>query len=253
MSLLKSAGRLVLKAVVAVAPELVREVVPDKVVDKAAGVVDEVTDTLGITPDFEDLGEYSFDRAIADLLSHEGVYSEDPSDRGGQTVYGIARARTETRWAGFWSRVDQILETRGESTPAEAIIADDELLEMVKAIYRADYWEPLNPDRWPCEWLRAKVFNFGVNVGPVTAVMQLQRMLNDVWPTGDRLGVDGVFGEKTALRIREVLRWFGERNLLRLYSLWQVRYYRDIANRDRSQRVFLLGWLNRSFYLVENS
>jgi hypothetical protein len=87
-----------------------------------------------------------FMEAVTDLIDNwEGGYVNDPHDRGGETKYGISK----------------------RSYPHEDIrnLTRDEAIE----IYYQDYWVlPRIDDEAP--ELRAKIFNMGVLMGPVTAI-----------------------------------------------------------------------------------
>ncbi len=86
-----------------------------------------------------------FMEAVTDLLDNwEGGYVNDPHDRGGETKFGISK----------------------RSYPHEDIpnLTRDEAIK----IYYQDYW--VFPGIDDCDpSLRAKIFNMGVLMGPVTA------------------------------------------------------------------------------------
>jgi|WetSurMetagenome_2_1015567.scaffolds.fasta_scaffold711481_1 lysozyme family protein len=65
----------------------------------------------------------NFKKAIDFVLAHEGGYSNDPKDPGGETKYGISKR----------AYPDLII---ANLTPDEAI-----------EIYRKDYWEPCRADQ----------------------------------------------------------------------------------------------------------
>jgi lysozyme family protein len=82
----------------------------------------------------------SFDDAFAAVIGVEGVYSNDPNDPGGETKYGISkRAYPNTDIKNL-------------------------TLDQAKAIYRSDYWNPLQLDAkpWPTALL---LFDCAVNQG----------------------------------------------------------------------------------------
>ncbi len=86
----------------------------------------------------------NFGRAIEFVLRWEGGYSNDPSDPGGETKYGISkRAHPDVDIANL-------------------------TLEDAKTIYRAEYWVPLGCDGldWPLDLV---CMDSGVNLGPSRA------------------------------------------------------------------------------------
>ena len=100
--------------------------------------------------------QYVFDQALAYTLRHEGGYVFDPADPGGETRFGISKRS----YPQFDIK---------ELTLAEA-----------EYIYRRDYWLAPRFNRIPNEFVAAKVFDLGVNVGTRRAAKLLQRALNQV-------------------------------------------------------------------------
>jgi lysozyme family protein len=124
----------------------------------------------------------SFEQAVALVLKHEGGYSNDPKDPGGETRYGISKRA--------YPDVDILRLTEDEA----------------KAIYRRDYWDTLRPDELPQE-LAICVFDCAVNMGRDKAIRLLQRACG--------VAQDGVMGGNTiaaANRLSEaVVRFSAER------------------------------------------
>jgi lysozyme family protein len=88
-----------------------------------------------------------FDTAFDRLLGHEGGYSNDPRDPGGETNWGISKRS--------YPHVDIKALTRDQA----------------KAIYLRDFWEPLG-DAHPA--IKFQVFDFAVNGGLSVAIRKLQ-------------------------------------------------------------------------------
>jgi lysozyme family protein len=109
-----------------------------------------------------------FDRAVALVLDAEGVFSDDPHDRGGATKYGISQ------------RAYPGLDIRS-LTRDQAI-----------ALYRGDYWDACRCGQMPW-WAALTVFDAAVNQGPGVAAIAMQRALG--------LVMDGVIGSKTLAAI----------------------------------------------------
>ena len=110
----------------------------------------------------------NFDEAFDKLLGHEGQYSNNSQDPGGETMFGITR------------RV----------AIQEGYTGDMHLLprDTAKAIYRKRYWEPLRADRMP-DSLKFSLFDAAVNSGVSQAIKWLQRAMD--------VGDDGVLGPLT--------------------------------------------------------
>ena len=124
----------------------------------------------------------SFDRAVEMVLRHEGGYSNDPKDPGGETRYGISKRA--------YPDVDILRLTEDEA----------------KAIYKRDYWDKLRTDEIP-EELAICLFDAAVNMGRDRAIRLLQRACG--------VAQDGVMGGNTiaaANRLPEaVVRFSAER------------------------------------------
>ena len=107
-----------------------------------------------------------FDHALAIVLGHEGndTLTDDPKDPGGLTRWGISQIAHPS--------VDVRHLTR----------------EGAAAIYRAEYWEPLQCDEMPGP-VALCVFDSGVNQGRMAAARMLQEATGAL--------VDGQIGSRT--------------------------------------------------------
>lgn len=105
-----------------------------------------------------------FDRAYSLLLEHEGGYSKNPRDPGGETNFGISKRS--------YPKVD---------IPALTRIT-------AGAIYKRDFWDAPGIGLLPPK-IRFSVFDFAVNSGAKPAIILLQSIL--------RVIPDGVIGPKT--------------------------------------------------------
>lgn len=106
----------------------------------------------------------AFDKAFEILIGHEGGYSLDPHDRGGETKYGISKRA--------YPHID---------------IANLTLAQ-AKAIYRNDYWDKAKCSSLPPD-LALLVFDAAVNNGVGAAIRWLQRAADVV--------ADGIIGPQT--------------------------------------------------------
>lgn len=88
-----------------------------------------------------------FDAAFTRLLGHEGAYSNNPSDPGGETQWGISK------------RSYPLLDIKHLTRDQAA------------CIYYKDFWQPL-ADAQPA--IKFQVFDFAVNSGIQTAIRKLQ-------------------------------------------------------------------------------
>ena len=91
----------------------------------------------------------AFDEAFETLIGHEGGYTNNPDDPGGETKFGISK------------RSYPVVNIR-DLTPEQA-----------KAIYKRDFWDVVRGDDWPYV-LSFQLFDAAVNSGPTQAVKWLQ-------------------------------------------------------------------------------
>jgi lysozyme family protein len=136
----------------------------------------------------------SFERAFAATMQHEGGYTKNPKDPGGETYMGIARNH-HPGWSG-WAIIDDCLRH------GEPLSIAPGLTDMVRLFYWSAFWLPLRCDRIDAasEAVAEELFEAAVNCGPGNGIKFLQRALNalnsrgKLWP---ELRVDGVMGAKT--------------------------------------------------------
>ncbi len=155
----------------------------------------------------------SFDIAIGYVLENEGPDSNDPSDSGGLTRWGLT----------------------ADDTKRHGIDIHALTLDQAKAIYLSDYWPT-----WSAitdQRVATKLFDMGVNEGVVTAIHVAQ----------NAAGVlsDGVMGPKTIAAINAV----APEAMLDRLMLFAMRRYVAIVLTNHTQLVFLRDWTDRALRL----
>lgn len=180
----------------------------------------------------------AIDRYLANLVDVvEGPgYTNDPTDRGGPTRYGITQ-RTLSRVRGKPASADDVKN-----------LTRDEAL----AIYRDEYvalpgFDKIAQVSTP---VALECIDTGVNMGPQVATSLLQRSLNSL---GASLRADGACGPKTVDALKTYLQQRGpqgERLLLVALNCMQGSRYIDITEADPSQKRFFYGWLRQRLQLV---
>jgi len=180
-------------------------------------------------------------QALDKLHGVEGVYSDHPVDRGGETFCGIAR-NYWPKWAG-WSVIDRMKE-KG------AVVRTPVLDALVEEFYDTNFWTPLGCGALGSDRLAYEVFEAGVNCGVGQSGMFLQDALNllnkngKLWP---ELLLDGRVGPTTRATVGKALaRPGGERELLLVVNALQAGYYIALARKSPAQEEFLRGWLGRT-------
>lgn len=156
-------------------------------------------------------------KAINQVLIHEGGYVNHPNDRGGATNWGI----TKRVYEEFMNRS----------------VSLDEMKNMPKGnaytIYKEKYWDKVKGDEIKSYAKSYALFDQAVNRGHVSAIKQAQKILG--------ITQDGIIGPQTLKHINESK----DKDFINKYLGESENFYRTLASNDPSQMVFLNGWLNR--------
>ena len=154
---------------------------------------------------------------VSEILRREGSkYTNDPSDRGGPTKYGITLS-TLTRWRG---------------RPCVAREVETLTEEEARRIYVAMYVEAPGFGRIQNEALRCLMVDCGVNHGPSRAVQWLQQAVG--------VGQDGILGRETAVAVNSA----DPRGVFAKVLCTRMRFYEDLDDQPGQAR-FDMGWTNR--------
>lgn len=160
----------------------------------------------------------NFEEALKLCLEYEGGYTNDPTDSGGETNYGIIHSEYDTYRA-----------TKGLPRRNVRYMEMNEVCD----IYRHKYWEGAGCDKMTRR-VAIAVFDWQVNSG--RGVKHLQKCLS--------VAEDGITGHNT---LNELDCWINkgkEDELLQNYFELREASYRSWGR--GSQACFLEGWLNRS-------
>lgn len=167
----------------------------------------------------------AFDR----LIGVEGKYSNDPSDSGGETMYGITVA---------------VAQANGYLGPMRLMS-----LDTARSIYKTQYWDinRLDDVAQLSPRVAEEVFEAGVNSGTARAATWLQRGLNVLndgqsrWPD---LTADGQIGPLTVAVLKTALkRPQGELVILRALNALQGNHYITLAEARPKDERFVHGWI----------
>ena len=154
----------------------------------------------------------NFDQAVHVILKHEGGYSNDKDDPGGETRYGISKR----------AYPDVNIKTLTEDS--------------AKNIYRKDYWNKAKVDKIP-ESLRLIYFDMVVNMGRSRAGKILQEAIS---AKGVPTAVDGKVGPQTISNAKKSKL---EPERLRSY---RVKYYASLVKRRPTLEKYWYGWYRRA-------
>ena len=163
----------------------------------------------------------------------EGGYTNDPTDPGGPTKYGVS-----LRWL-------KSLGADGDIDGDGDIDVDDVKAltrEQAAALFKQRFWDAYSLGTLT-DLVGFVCYDGMVNMGPAQIAKIMQRSYN-ACSTGDKLAVDGGFGPKT----RAALLAMGDSKALLKESLDQREtFYRGLATKKpKVYGPFLKGWLNRT-------
>lgn len=170
---------------------------------------------------------------LDELVGREGKYSNHPSDRGGETMWGItAQVARSFGYTGLMSQMPRSEACR---------------------IYATRYWDqPRFGDVAEINLAVAEeLFDTGVNMGTATAGKFLQRALNTLnregkaWPD---VVVDGAVGAMTLSALQAFMSQRGVPQgasvMLRMLNAQQCVRYMELSEANKSQEDFVFGWVS---------
>lgn len=150
----------------------------------------------------------NFDESFEKLIGHEGRYSNNPQDPGGETMFGVTKA--VARAHGYTGNMIDLP------------------LNAAKLIYKSSYWDKARCDELP-DGVRFDTFDAAVNSGVGQAVKFLQRAAG--------VQDDGVIGPKTLSAIRAMDPQLLDKRL----SGYRLRFMTELKNWPS----FAKGWAAR--------
>jgi len=134
------------------------------------------------------------------IKQQEGFYSNDVSDSGGETIYGISRKYNPD--LSVWSTVDSFKEAgRIQDLKDNATIISE-----VKKFYIDMYNKYYSniPDTPPTvQALKFKLFDEGTNIWYPNVNKKLQEAINILNPVKDALKIDGDIGPATVKELKK--------------------------------------------------
>jgi len=184
-----------------------------------------------------------FEDSYKKLIGHEGEYSHDPNDNGGETYKGISRVH-HPDWEG-WKIID---EAKNKPNFPINLRSNQELENLVMVFYKQYYWDKIKLDNINSPKIKYELFEIGVNMGLGIAVKFLQEsinLLNRNKKNYTNIEVDGNIGTDTLLKTQKLLDIGDEHILFNLINMLQGERYIEICRRNETQETFIRGWLNR--------
>lgn len=167
-----------------------------------------------------------FKPAFEKTMLSEGGYKlhKVKGDRGGQTFAGISR-KFHPDWPG-WELIDA-----GERESTRLTI-------LVQEFFDRRFWDRINGEAIQEQTIADSIYDFAVNAGPVIAI-KLAQMVVGVTP-------DGIVGPKTSTALNTT----DPEGFQLKFAIAKVARYATICRKDRTQKKFLLGWINRTLEVL---
>lgn len=173
----------------------------------------------------------SIETLIDGVIGREGRYSNNPADRGGETMWGITVA---------------VARANGYAGPMR-----DMPRETAKDIYYKRYVQGpgFAAIMTVSEPIAEELVDTGVNMGPSVASMFLQKSLNGLNRQGkdyNDIIEDGDVGQATLNALRAYIRTRGAEGvtvLLKALNCLQGARYIELARGRGANETFLYGWL----------
>ncbi len=171
------------------------------------------------------------------ILEDEGSkYTNDPSDSGGPTKWGV----TKKAYEEFFVR---------DAVPDEEI--EQMTAATAKQIYRVKYWGPLRCEKILDLAFSVAIFDCGVLYGVGTIALLVQRSLAS---SGVKLKLDGILGDESVAALNQLLGGDspGARSshMTSLRDLLLERIDTVIAANPKDER-FRHGWTQRADRLLQ--
>lgn len=116
-----------------------------------------------------------FNLAFARTMRNEGIYSNDPDDKGGETCFGIAR-KYNGSWSG-WKIVDELKQSYSGKELNAKLNSNAVLKKYVRNFYKVNFWDCFELDNCKSNRTAYLMFDTAVNIGKVPAIKIVQRAL----------------------------------------------------------------------------
>lgn len=189
----------------------------------------------------------SFSEAYAHTMGDEGLYSNNPSDSGGETWKGIARNKWPN-WKG-WDLIDSL---RSAPSFPKNLVQSKGLEVAVQDFYVEHFWDAMKCGSMP-DALAMEVFDCGMNCGTASAGKCLQRILNVLNKGGTlypNITADGQIGQGTLSALNAYLATRKDLNLLlKIFGVLRGNYYVECCEKREKNEDFIVGWMNNRVHL----
>lgn len=189
-----------------------------------------------------------FSISFQKTMNKEGVYSNEQSDPGGETYFGISRVKNPD-WQG-WPLIDTC---RNYPDFPGCLSKNGGVRFYVGAFYRRNFWDYLRLDEFEQD-ISDELFDTAVNQGKRQAAIYFQKSLN-LLNRNQRyyknISEDFMCGEETVLAYRAYMETRPDKTqlikvLLKALNGFQFMRYVELVESNQVLETFFFGWvLNR--------
>lgn len=162
---------------------------------------------------------------------YEGGYVNDPTDAGGETIFGVAR----NSWPklSMWYILDDYKNTGLRGRLLEnACKSNERFMKEVHDVYFNQYWKKIQGDKIADQKHANAIYDFAVNSGTNRAIRYAQLVLG--------IKSDGVMGNQSINTLNN------STGFLDAYIDARIRYFKSIVKARPANQKFLNGWLKRA-------
>jgi lysozyme family protein len=170
-----------------------------------------------------------FDEALSLVMLHEGGYSNNKKDSGGETKYGISTPFL------------QDLKNRYPNDPLLRVNIKNLTQENACDILKKYQWDKYNLKSISYPQLAIKLFDMSLPLGINTAIKILQLSCNKL-NKNNKITADGVLGIKSSEAINNT----DSDKLLNIFISNCIDRFKLIAEKNPNDKEFLNGWISRA-------
>lgn len=182
------------------------------------------------------------------IKRNEGFYSDDKSDKGGETVYGISRKNNPN--LDLWKTIDDYKKRNS----IKSLENNDGIIKEVKDFYYENYQKyfsiiPETPNTF--KNLKLKLFDEGTNIWYPTVCEKLQEAINVLNSPENKISVDGDIGPETLSYIKKYNPYDLIRIMIVLISYGRIKSMRAKKKKTEimDKKKYMKGWIRRDFIM----
>jgi len=170
-----------------------------------------------------------FKLAMVTVLRHEGGLSDNKSDPGGITKYGISL---------------RYLKSANMDIDGDGDVDQDDIIHLTQTeadnIYYKEWFKKYRYGDIKDQAVMTDILDFSINAGAKQCHKVVQRAINSI--SSKQIKVDGVLGEESMSLINSL----NSQKLHLAINYQQKDFYRSIVKRNPSLSIFLKGWEKRA-------